>query len=87
MKLTSLPDRPLSRSEFESLKSADSVADAVQFAGHGGPDGERVLQFVLDLDGEYVALHFDPDAGQWETLQRSDSFEDVTMALQAGRGL
>jgi len=86
MNVNNLPDRPLGRSEFEALQEAESVDTAHDFAAHGGPEGEAILQFVLDVDGDHVALHFDPFAEKWQVVHRSDSFEDAAEALADARG-
>ena len=85
MNLDSLPDRPLTGPEFDALEDADSIDGAHQFVEHGGPDGRRILQFLLDLDGEYVALDFDTDASQWTVAGRSDDFTDASAALSNAR--
>lgn len=87
MNLDSLPGRPLRSDEFDLLADSDSIADSFLFAERGNADGRYVLQFVLDLDSEYVALHFDADAEQWKVVGRAPTFEQVTTALTDARPL
>jgi hypothetical protein len=86
MNVNSLPDRPLGRSEFEALREAESVDTAHDFAARGGPEGEAILQFVLDVDDDHVALHFDPFEESWRAVHRSESFEAAAQALADARG-
>lgn len=81
MSLESLPDRPLSREEFDTLREADQVAGAHEFMTRGNGDGELILMFLLELDGEYIALDYNHVAEHWETVTRSESFEDASQAL------
>lgn len=85
MNLNSLPERPLTGAEFDSLDSSDSINAAHQFIETGGSDGRRILQFLLDVDGEYIALDFDADTTQWHVAGRSDDFTEASSALSAAR--
>lgn len=81
MVLESLPERPISSNEYEQITESESVVEGFRFAEHGGSGGEYILQFALDLEDEYVGLHFDPVAEQWELAGRAATFEEISTAL------
>jgi hypothetical protein len=83
--IESLPDRPLLDSELEALRESDRFASIHEFVAHGGPDRERILQFLIESDGQYTALHFDLDRDTWQVVGRAGSFEAASQALSEAR--
>jgi len=85
MILDTLPERPITRDEFDQITEADSIAEGYVFAEHGGSGGQYVLQFALDLGDEHVGVHFDPHQEDWRLVDRSVTFEEVSTALSSAR--
>lgn len=86
MSLESLPERPLSRAEYDALVESERVSDTFEFASGGGSAGDYILQFALVLDnGEHVGLQFDPAPERWEVVARTETFEEIATALSESR--
>lgn len=81
MTLSSLPDRPLSGGEVQSLNEGDnelSVAPANYV-----PEQDRVFAVYFIRSSRGHAAVFDEDAGGWEVLQAvDDDVENAFAVLQ-----